>query len=104
MSHPNYLTLALSQVLLNCMSFIYLREWFCHSMFYYSTLTGAALVLPTDHTLTSDVVLSTLSSLSPLFKEKSDYRLGALFTKVCEKCFHERSVSKTLVWGNPAQV
>jgi hypothetical protein len=69
------------------MSFIYLCEWFRHSKFYYSTLTGAALVIPTDPTLASDMVLSTLSSLSPLFKEKSDYRSGALFKKVCEIVF-----------------
>jgi hypothetical protein len=43
---------------------------------------GAALVIPTDPTLARDMVLNTLSSLSPLFKEKSDYRLGTLFKKV----------------------
>jgi hypothetical protein len=64
------------------MSFTYLCEWFHHSKFYDSTLMGAALVIPTDPTLARDMVLNTLSSLSPLFKEKSDYRLGTLFKKV----------------------
>ena len=61
-------------------------------------------LIPNKQIPVSDMVLNTLSSLSPLFKEKSDYRLGAL-EKWLRKLFSWKEVfEKTLEWGSPAQV
>jgi hypothetical protein len=66
--------------------------------FYWSTLRVQPSLIPTDHLSISDMVLITLSSLSPLFEEELDYRLGAL-EKWLWKCFPENELFENLGMG-----